>query len=114
MKKQKEIFYFFHINNAATFKTALRAYNPEIASTAVLLSPPASQPLAFVNVAFSQTGLTALGVIDNLGDSQFAEGQFADAVNLGDDTSKWDSAFAGTNIHGVFLIGSDQVSSRRS
>ena len=109
MKKQKETFYFFHINNAPAFKVALKSYLPKITSTATLLSPPSSQPLAFVNVAFSQTGLTTLGITDNLGDSQFSSGQFADAENLGDDTSQWEAPFKGTNIHGVFLIGSDQV-----
>jgi hypothetical protein len=111
MKKQKERFIFFHINNAANFKAALKTYVPNtITSVATLISPPSAQPLAFVNVAFSQTGLSTLGITDNLGDTQFASGQFADAASLGDDTSKWESAFKGTDIHGVFLIGSDQVS----
>ncbi|KAI0338774.1 peroxidase TAP [Trametopsis cervina] len=111
MKKQKERFVFFHINDAPTFKTALKAYVPTtVTSVATLISPASSQPLAFVNIAFSQTGLTKLGITDNLGDSQFAAGQYADAPSLGDDTGTWESAFKGTNIHGVFLIGSDQDS----
>ena len=114
MKKQKETFYFFHINDAAAFKTALLSYVPDrITSTTVLLSPPSSQPLAFVNLAFSHTGLTTLGVTDDLGDPQFTGGQFADAPSFSDDTSQWEAPFAGTNIHGVFLIGSDQVSPQR-
>ncbi|KAF7799175.1 hypothetical protein EIP86_010406 [Pleurotus ostreatoroseus] len=108
MKKPQEIFYFFHINDAAGFKTTMQSYVSNITSAATLLSPPESQPLAYVNVAFSHTGLTALGVPDLLGDSFFTGGQFADAPSLGDDVSQWEEAFAGTNIHGVFLIGSDQ------
>ncbi|KAI0701290.1 hypothetical protein BC835DRAFT_236693 [Cytidiella melzeri] len=111
MKKQIERFVFFHINDATSFKSALKTYAPaNITSTATLLSPASEQPLAFVNIAFSQTGLTALGITDNLGDTQFASGQFADAASLGDDTAQWESAFKGTDVHGVFLIGSDQTS----
>ncbi|KAJ3553817.1 hypothetical protein NM688_g3414 [Phlebia brevispora] len=106
MKKTSEIFYFFHINDADDFKLAMQSYIPNITSTAVLLDDPSNQPLAFVNVAFSQTGLDTLGVTDDLGDAQFTGGQFADAPNLGDDVSLWEAPFAGTNIHGVFLIGS--------
>ncbi|KIJ24614.1 hypothetical protein M422DRAFT_194503, partial [Sphaerobolus stellatus SS14] len=68
------------------------------------------QPNALVNVAFSQTGLTALNVTDNLGDPIFSAGQFANAANLGDPgTGNWVSAFKGTNIHGVFLLASDST-----
>lgn len=109
MKKQKETFYFFHITDAASFKTALQSYIPQITSTATLISPASAQPLAFVNIGFSQTGLTTLGITDNLGDAQFSSGQYADAENLEDDISLWETPFQGTNIHGVFLIGSDQV-----
>lgn len=109
MKKPVETFYFFHINDAQQFKTALQGYIPTITSAATLLSPPASQPLAFVNLAISQAGFTTLEIFDDLGDVQFAAGQWADAESLGDDTSQWEAPFAGTNIHGVFLIGSDQV-----
>lgn len=111
MKKQKEQFVFFHINNATTFKKVLKTYAPaNITSIQTLLSAPSAQPLAFVNLAFSQSGATALGVTDDLGDSFFSAGQFADASALGDDTSNWDSTFTGTDVHGVFLIGSDEVS----
>ncbi|KAI0804737.1 peroxidase [Irpex lacteus] len=111
MKKQKEQFVFFHINNATTFKKVLKTYAPaNITSIQTLLSAPSAQPLAFVNLAFSQSGATALGVTDDLGDSFFSAGQFADASALGDDTSNWDSTFTGTDVHGVFLIGSDETS----
>lgn len=111
MKKQKELFVFFHINNATAFKSVLKTYAAaNITSIATLLSAPSAQPLAFVNLAFSQAGMTSLGVTDDLGDSDFTSGQFADADALGDDTSNWESAFQGTNVDGVFLIGSDDVS----
>lgn len=112
MKKQKERFVFFQINDADQFKNALKTYVPEhITSTATLISPPAQQPLAFVNVAFSNTGLRTLGITDNLGDPEFSTGMFADAQDLGDDLNQWAAPFTGTVIHGVFLIGTDQVSS---
>ncbi|KAI0090248.1 peroxidase [Irpex rosettiformis] len=111
MKKQKERFVFFHINDAAAFKSVLKTYAPaNITSIATLISAPSAQPQAFVNVAFSHFGLSALGVNDDLGDSVFSGGQFLDAGNLNDDVSTWESAFKGTNIDGVFLIGSDQDS----
>ncbi|KAI0086049.1 peroxidase [Irpex rosettiformis] len=109
MKKQKELFVFFHINNATAFKSVLKTYAAtNITSISTLLSAPSAQPLAFVNLAFSQAGMTALGVTDDIGDSVFTAGQFSDASALGDDTSNWESAFQGTNIDGVFLIGSDE------
>jgi hypothetical protein len=109
MKKQQERLVFFKINNAAGFKSALKSYLPQITSTATLIGPAAQQPLTYVNLAFSQTGLTTLGITDNLNDLQFSAGQFADAASLGDDTSKWIAPFTGTSIHGVFVLGSDQV-----
>jgi hypothetical protein len=111
MKKQQERLVFFEINNAAGFKSALRSYLPQITSTATLIAPPAQQPLTYVNLAFSQTGLNTLGIKDSLNDDQFSAGQFADAASLGDDTSKWIAPFTGTSIHGVFILGSDQVRS---
>ncbi|KAJ3556947.1 hypothetical protein NM688_g1742 [Phlebia brevispora] len=108
MKKVSEIFYFFHINDALAFKSAMQSYIPNITSLATLVGDPSSQPLAFVNIAFSQSGLIKLGIHEDLGDAQFSEGQFADAAYLGDDISQWEAPFKGTNIHGVFLIGSNQ------
>lgn len=113
MKKQKERFVFFQINDAVQFKATLKTYVPaRITSTATLISPPDQQPLAFVNLAFSSTGLRTLGITDNLLDPQFSSGMFADAENLGDDLSQWAPPFTSTSIHGVFLIGTDQVSLR--
>ncbi|KAI0086064.1 peroxidase [Irpex rosettiformis] len=109
MKKQKERFVFFHVNNAAEFKSVLKAYTPtNITSASTLVSPASDQPLAFVNIAFSHTGLSTLDINDNLGDSNFVSGQFAGASRLGDDTATWEPTFKGTDIHGVFLIGTDK------
>lgn len=108
MKKPAEHFYFFQITDATAFKAMLRKdVVPLITSVETLVSPPVEQPPAYVNIAFSQSWLTALGVTDSLGDPNFAKGQFADAANLKDDTSTWASQFKGTSIHGVILIGSD-------
>lgn len=108
MKKPVETFAFFKITNATAFKQTMRTMVvPLITSAATLISPPANQPSAYVNVAFSQSGLLALNITDNLGDQNFTSGQFADAASLKDDISKWQSQFKGTDIHGVFLVGSD-------
>ncbi|KAF8494772.1 hypothetical protein JB92DRAFT_2995234 [Gautieria morchelliformis] len=107
MKKKTELFYFFHINNVKSFKRSLKILAPLITTTTQLLDVK-KQPDALVNVAFSQTGLTALAVNDTLGDPVFAGGQFADAGNLGDPgTVNWVQAFKGTNIHGLFILASD-------
>ncbi len=111
MKKDKEKFVFFHINNATAFKSVLKTYAPaNITSVATIIGPVANQPLAFVNLAFSHAGFGALNVTDDLQDTAFSDGQFKDSPNLGDDTSTWEEAFKGTNVDGVFLIGSNDVS----
>ncbi|KAJ7766516.1 dye-decolorizing peroxidase precursor [Mycena maculata] len=109
MHKNTELFFFFGITDAATFKTQLASnIIPLITSTTEILSVD-TQPVTAVNVAFSNTGLLALGVTDDLGDPDFVAGQFSEATTVGDDTSTWYNEFAGTNIHGVFLLASDTV-----
>lgn len=117
MKKPKELFFFYTINNAAAYKAALKkTVVPLVTSTATLIGPASGQPAALVNVAYSQSGLKKLNVNDNLGDSVFSAGQFADAANLKDNapTTNWVKAFQGTSVHGVFLIASDQDASINS
>jgi len=69
-------------------------------------------PIVSVNLAFSHTGFTKLGIDDSTlvaGDSDpFKVGQKADATNLGDPKKAdgnpdWDPAFL-QEIHGVILI----------
>ncbi|KAK7444358.1 dye-decolorizing heme-containing peroxidase [Stygiomarasmius scandens] len=107
-KKNKELFFFFGIQNATAFKSKLSSdISPLVTNTNQLLSVD-TQPVTAVNIAFSQSGLTALGVTDNLKDSAFSSGQFADAENLGDPgTSNWISGFIGTRVHGVLMFFSD-------
>ncbi|KAJ7138453.1 fungal peroxidase [Mycena crocata] len=108
MKKNKELFYFFSIANATAFKPKLASdILPLITSTTQLLSV-STQPITAVNIAFSQSGLTALAITDNLGDSAFRAGQFSDRNALNDPGStNWVPEFAGTGIHGVILFASD-------
>ncbi|KAJ7033172.1 fungal peroxidase [Mycena alexandri] len=108
MKKNRELFYFFTIANAADFKPKLSgSILPLITSTTQLLDV-STQPETALNIAFSQTGLTALNVTDSLGDSLFSGGQFKDLANLGDPSAtQWVPEFAGTGIHGVLLFASD-------
>ncbi|KAJ7904803.1 dye-decolorizing peroxidase precursor [Mycena leptocephala] len=109
MSKNKELFFFFSVNDAATFKTKLASdILPLITSTTEILSVN-TQPVTAVNIAFSNTGLLTLGVEDDLGDTDFQAGQFSETSTIGDNPSLWDSAFAGTQIHGVFLLASDTV-----
>ncbi|KAJ7192911.1 fungal peroxidase [Mycena pura] len=108
MKKNTELFYFFSIANAMDFKPKLASEIFPLITTTTQLLDVNTQPTTTLNIAFSQTGLTALGVTDTLGDSAFAGGQFVDLENLGDPGSaNWVPHFAGTGIHGVFLFASD-------
>ncbi|KAJ7723390.1 fungal peroxidase [Mycena metata] len=109
MKKNRELFYFFTIADVADFKPKLSgSILPLITSTTQLLDV-STQPETALNIAFSQTGLTALNVTESLGDSIFSAGQFADLANLGDfaPSHNWVAEFAGTGIHGVMLFASD-------
>ncbi|KAJ7844806.1 dye-decolorizing peroxidase precursor [Mycena leptocephala] len=111
MHKNKELFFFFHVNNAATFKSKLASDIVPLISTTTEILSVNTQPITAVNIAFSNTGLVTLGVNDDLGDSNFVAGKFADVHNtsfvIGDNPSTWNAAFAGTNIHGLFLLASD-------
>lgn len=68
--------------------------------------------LSGINLAFSQKGLTALGIDDDLDDEGFKKGMLNDATGdggLGDDLDNWDERFKG-DIHGVLLItANDEV-----
>lgn len=99
MRKDKELFAFFRkrcpftssslfayggadIDNPISFKTTMQTdIAPLITSTALLLSPQFESPHC-INLAFSATGLNAIGVTEDLSDSAFTGGQFADASNL--------------------------------
>ncbi|CAK5278974.1 unnamed protein product [Mycena citricolor] len=108
MRKSSETFYFFSVNAPDTFKQGFQSgVLPLITSTKQLLSV-STQPTTALNVAFSQTGLLALNITDDLGDAPFKTGQHADIPNIGDPSSaNWQPEFAGTSIHGVFLFASD-------
>ncbi|ESK83484.1 dyp-type peroxidase family protein [Moniliophthora roreri MCA 2997] len=109
MKKKKELFFFFSIRDSKAFKSKIKRVHPLITTTKQLLSVR-TQPITAVNLAFTQSGLNALGVTDDLADGAFKAGQFADAENLGDPgTGKWIPAFKGTSIHGVFILASDSL-----
>ena len=70
------------MENATSFKDKMQTkIAPLITSTAQLISPQFDSPYA-INLAFSASGLSALGVTDDLGDSPFSGGQFADANAL--------------------------------
>lgn len=110
MKKNKELFFFFAINDVTTFKSKLKDEIHALITTTTQLLSVSTQPNTAVNIAFSQTGLTTLGITDNLGDSLFTAGQEADASALGDPgTTNWVTQFVGHGIHGVILLASDTL-----
>ncbi|KAK0451293.1 fungal peroxidase [Desarmillaria tabescens] len=110
MKKKKELFFFFGIQNTTDFKNKLATdIHPLITSTTQILDVT-TQPLTAVNLAFSQSGLSTLGITDDLGDQFYSQGQEADSAAIGDPgTGNWVQSFAGTSVHGVFLLASDTL-----
>ncbi|EEB94463.1 hypothetical protein MPER_06717 [Moniliophthora perniciosa FA553] len=57
MKKDKELFFFFGIQDAATFKTKLGSDIHDLITSTTQLLDVSIQPVTAVNIAFSQTGL---------------------------------------------------------
>ncbi|KAJ7118654.1 fungal peroxidase [Mycena crocata] len=114
MMKNKELFFFFGISDATTFKAKLRSdILPRITTTTQILSND-TQPTTALNIAFSHRGLLALNVSlgnDTLGDpTAFGKGQLANIGALGDPgTTNWVPEFIGTKIHGVMLLASDTL-----
>lgn len=110
MKKPLELFFFFQINDTKKFKVVLKEdIHPLVTTTTQLVSPAAQQPLTLLNIAFSQSGLKKLNVLDNINDPAYTAGQDADAKPLGDPgITNWVQGFTGTETHGVFLIASDK------
>ncbi|CAE6483679.1 unnamed protein product [Rhizoctonia solani] len=122
--KRKEEFIFFVIHNAAKFKEALA--DLKVTTTADVIEArnkihfkKAQKtggliPLAFLNIAFSQTGLNALNVTGDIKDRAFAKGQLADAKSLGDDGvtepdgfyPNWEAAFK-QRVDGVLLVAGE-------
>ncbi|KIJ50725.1 hypothetical protein M422DRAFT_245377 [Sphaerobolus stellatus SS14] len=105
----------FSITNSTLFKEKLKSDIKGRVTTATQLLSVSTQPTTALNIAFSQQGLNALGVTDNLGDPLFAAGQEVDATPLGDPgTTSWVPSFLRKQIHGVFLLASDTTSNLNS
>jgi hypothetical protein len=113
MMKNKELFFFFGISDATTFKQKLKSdILPLVTTTTQLLDMSTQPATALLNIAFSHAGLQALNVSlgdDTVGDPNvFGKGQLANVANLGDPgTTNWVQQFVGTSIHGCMLISSD-------
>ncbi|KAI0869682.1 hypothetical protein GGS24DRAFT_511698 [Hypoxylon argillaceum] len=120
--KKNESFLFFRIKagQASPFREHLRSIIPLITTTTEAkafhqtLSHGKKEarkngkpfPLienSAVNIAFSQTGLEALGITDDIGDAGFKDGMLKDTSGLGDDLTLWDDKFK-TEIHGVIVV----------
>jgi Dyp-type peroxidase family len=129
LPKKYETFLFFDITNPTQFRYRLKAIIPYITTTAQALADQDAinehkskrkeglLKLVGTNIAFSQSGLTLLGITDDLKDPLFTAGQLADASasfaeqGLGDPgvvtgtktDPAWEPAFKKT-IHGCILI----------
>ncbi|KAF9739233.1 hypothetical protein PMIN03_005012 [Paraphaeosphaeria minitans] len=151
LSKRIEIFFFFRIADATAFKSQLKSLIPLITTAdkatgekAAIRAFKAARasgvigdgtnelgeitgdgdllPTAGVNIAFSQKGLTALSITDDLQDPLFSAGQRNDARALADkgtgDTDEnfqpdWDEVFlqGSQEIHGVILVAGDSFGS---
>ncbi|KAL0952906.1 hypothetical protein HGRIS_007122 [Hohenbuehelia grisea] len=110
MKKPKQLFFFYQINDAPMFKAVLRRLiYPFITSTSQLICTTCPPIKVMLNVAWNAPGLKKLNVFDDLLDPHFNLGQVADADALGDVPGRktWVPPLAANKTHGVFLIASD-------
>ena len=124
--KRKQQLVFFSIANATAFKSKLATNIAPIVTryrfiNILVLAPQltkliysaqqmmnvSTQPLVAVNIAFSQSGLNALSVNDDIGSFELAGGMYAVSPMFGDAKSNWLPQLTGTTIHGVFMIVSD-------
>ncbi|KAI1172119.1 hypothetical protein F4777DRAFT_562962 [Nemania sp. FL0916] len=128
MGKKNESFLFFRVvpGHASAFRRDLRALIPLITDTneakkfhetirelkreaAKKGHPRHMIENSGVNISFSQKGLVALGISDDIGDDGFKNGMLADAVDLGDDLTEWDDSFK-EEIHGVIVATANSKS----
>jgi len=107
MKKIKQLFFFFRINDVPTFKAKLQNDIAGLITTTTQLLSVDTQPVTAVNLAFSKPGLDTLGIVDDTGDVLFNVGEEATLSVMGDDSANWVPQFLGQQIHGVFLLASD-------
>ncbi|KAI1193587.1 hypothetical protein F5X97DRAFT_336665 [Nemania serpens] len=127
--KKHETFFFFRIKagKESAFRDDLRSFIPLVTSTTEAKEfhhkirehkkeaakhgrPHPTIDNSAVNIAFSQKGLTALKITEDIGDDGFKNGMLADASALGDDLDDWDDNFK-KEIHGVIAVtaNSDSV-----
>ncbi|KAJ8474877.1 dyp-type peroxidase [Pleurotus djamor] len=126
LPKKTETYYFFQISDAHRFTTNIADLIPLITTSQQISKDrevikehkrqkkPGMVPMSAVNLAFSQVGLTKLGITDDLADTAFAAGQRSDAQNLGDAGQQkdgkfvpdWEAAFL-KDIHGVVFVAGD-------
>ncbi|CAE6505246.1 unnamed protein product [Rhizoctonia solani] len=128
LPKDYELFHLFHIKDATKFREALRGLlSPgkgigSAADVSDLRNKFATRdksagriPHSFFNIAFSKDGLEALGSDlkpSDLKDTNFEQGQLAEAQELGDpmvgDLPDWEEEFMRLDkageIHGIILV----------
>ncbi|QRW15530.1 Dyp-type peroxidase family [Rhizoctonia solani] len=127
--KKKQEFIFFNIKDAVQFKAALPKLKVDTShnvlgirrqiETAKARDAHAIVSVALVNISFSRSGLTALGIFEHPGgpDDPFEKGQLADAANLGDVGTRmpddsfdpsWELAFK-SPLDGVLNVAGDSL-----
>jgi len=127
--KMKELFYFFQISNAATFRQQLVKYVPHITNVTKAQEQRNEIKdrkkkgehglceILGVNIAFSHKGFDKMGIDDSSLTTEgradsFLVGQKQEAVNILGDPSKsdgtpdWDDKFL-QDIHGVIIVTGD-------
>ena len=108
--KSIELFFFFGISDAAAFKHCLASDIQHRITSVLKILAVHRQPITAVNIGFSASGLRTLGIDSaTLNMGSFDAGQWKDASFLGDSGTNWRPEFAGTSIHGLFILQSDTI-----
>ncbi|KAF9466754.1 hypothetical protein BDZ94DRAFT_1280704 [Collybia nuda] len=127
LPKKTQTYFFFQITDVKLFRSQLTQFVPLVKTTAQVLKDRKTIedhkkkgdktliPMSSVNIAFSHKGFAQMGVDDStLDDTDFQNGQRADAFNLRDNGTggqndfvpDWDPAFM-QDIHALIFVSGD-------
>ncbi|KAI0782337.1 DyP-type peroxidase [Abortiporus biennis] len=127
LPKKTETYIFFQISDdVSAFRSQLTHLVPLVTSTAQVLKDrdtianhkqskkPGLVEISGLNIAFSQSGLTKMGLTDDVQDAGFKAGMLADAQALGDAGTtanskfdpNWVPAFKNP-VHGIIFLSGD-------
>ncbi|CAL1711609.1 unnamed protein product [Somion occarium] len=118
--KVAECFLFFWIEDKDKFKAALRNYRPtsseDVAGHLETISDAKERgqiaDLFQTQIAFSRSGLTALGRPEAVGDIRYDGGSMRRDKGVLGDGRQWDPIFDPGTVHGVFVVAAANAQKR--